>query len=355
MRSQYTQTQERASGLGRKSYRPQWRGAIMSALAILGLLLSFIAFPQPVSADPGPPTVNGLFWGDGDHEIYELYAKARFSDSKIYTYVDADTLYVALVVDGNINDNAFDRLMTGGTITQYLDSAGWPGGGNVRSFGHLVNSEYAQFDIEICGLEYKWQQGYAIRDGALDNSKSDWYSDATFNNTAGSPPDGYVSSSSLVWNMNSYAAAETKPFNMNVHGSSYTVWKSPWASANQNDITIIDGWPDGGVISATAPITFSETYQWEWAMVYEWSIPLPEACDEMSLSGVRDWLSITNPTSHHSPSKGPADDQFDPPPTSVALVGIEAPITAQLLPVAGLLASAGAVTATLRPKRRRRH
>ncbi len=297
----------------------------MSVLAILGLLASFIAFPQPVSADPGPPTVNGLFWGDGDHEIYELYAKARFSDSKIYTYIDDGILYVALVVDGNINDNAFDQVVRPDR-TQYLESAGWPTGGNVRSFDHLVNSEYAQFDVTICGLHYKWQQGYAARPGALDNSEADWYSDATFNNTEGSPPDGYVSSSSLVWNMNTYAASETKPFNMNVNGNGSAVWKSPWASANPNDVTVIDGWPDGGVISATAPITFSETYQWEWAMVYEWSIPLPEACGGMSLSGVRDWLTITNPTSHHSPSKGPADDQFDPPPTSVALVNMGAPI-----------------------------
>ncbi len=346
MRSQYTQTQERASGLGRKSYRPQWRGAIMSALAILGLLLSFIAFPQPVSADPGPPTVNGLFWGDGDHEIYEFYAKAYASDSKLYTYVDDhnNRLYVALVVDGNWNDNVFDA-----TYSDYQKSAGWPRGGNVRPARHLTNSEFASFTATICGTTYEWGQGYA-QQGSNDakssvNTEMNWVSSHLNDKGFGGPPAGIESSSSLVWNMNNYAsnlANSASLFTMEVNGNNPETWKSPFDPDNPDTVIGLDGWPEGGVISATAPITYSAIYEWEWAMVYEWSVDLPDGCS----------YTVYSPFSHHSPAKKPGENDFFDPPTAITLTALDAPTNAYVvMPVFGLLLSAGAIVVI--PRRRR--
>ena len=53
----------------------------------------------------GPPTVNGLFYGDGDDIYYTLLSTSYFG-SKLYAYYDAPSnrLYVALVVDRSIND-----------------------------------------------------------------------------------------------------------------------------------------------------------------------------------------------------------------------------------------------------------
>jgi hypothetical protein len=270
-------------------------GQIASLLVLISLLSALTALPQPVVAADGPPTVNGLFWGDGDWERYgDYYAKATASDSKLYRFVDGanERLYVALVVDGNFNDNVFDY-----SLTPYMESAGW---NRTRSIKELLLSDHAVFELYLTcdGTTefYTWGQGYAKQGNAnwqqSSNTATDWWSGQTGQEPSiGAPPAGIDQSSSLVWNMNHYAVDPR--FDMNVNGPAVANWKSAFDATNPNTVVDLDGWPDGGVISSTAPITFSETYQWEWAMVYEWSVPLPAGCS----------YRVTSPLSHHSPSK----------------------------------------------------
>ena len=125
---------------------PRRLTAVLSILTAFTLLFSFAASAQPVLAVPPPPTVNGLFYGDGDYleQRYTAIAWGTETDTVLYSRVYSDTLYVALVIDGNFNDNAFDALPT----TTYMRSAGWQVGSNVRSAFHLLNSEYAERQSE---------------------------------------------------------------------------------------------------------------------------------------------------------------------------------------------------------------
>ena len=312
-------------------------------------------------AGPPPPNVKGLFWGDGDHAVYEAIAWGTASDSVLYKYVNpvvtADRrLYVALVVDGNLNDNAFDS-----EYGPYMISAGWPSAPNVRPAFHLMNSEFAEFTVDICGDEKTWQQGYARQfEGIVDgvgtgkeipisksnNISATWVSGPTIATGSGVAPDDIESSSSIVWNLNHYAAAAVKTFDMNVKcGTTLpcTVydWKSPFVDGDSDTVTNTGGFPE--VISRTAtpptPLKHSSTYEWEWAMVYEWSVPLG-TCED---------YSISTGTTHHSPSKtGISDD-----PTPVTLIALAASTSAALLPIAGLVVGVSGVIVAPRRRRRR--
>jgi hypothetical protein len=103
---------------------------VLKVLVASALTLSsiFVLTPaQPIAADPAP-TVNGLFYGDGDNTIYTLLNTSYFG-SKLYAYYDAPTttLYVALVVDRSVNDNVFGASHSGYS-GNYMSSAGWGAG-----------------------------------------------------------------------------------------------------------------------------------------------------------------------------------------------------------------------------------
>jgi choice-of-anchor A domain-containing protein len=258
-----------------------------------------------VLAQTGAPTVNGLFYGDGDDARYSLYSTAA-SGSKLYFNVTNDVLYVALVVDRSVNDIVFDSGNSG-----YMTSAGWSGG-NINAC-RRIDSEFAEFTLEVSGVSTTWRQGLAGQTDQnssgnpctrYDRSSNTWFSDETVSGGSGTPPSSYNSSSSFVYNMNSYAEGNNN-WTMPGSDTNADTWKSPWknaGTASEDPNTIIDaneGYP------STGPLTYSETYDWEWSMVYEWSVDLSE------YSSTSNPIFILSGASHHSPSKnGDEDDPF---------------------------------------------
>jgi len=345
---------------------PRRLTAMLSILTAFTLLFSFVGSAQPVLAvdyppdtSPDYPTVNGLFWGDRDNEVYQAYKWGDNSDTVLYTDVYSGTLYVALVVDGNVNDNVFDEG-GGNQGTLYLQSAGWTTG---REFTDLIDSEYAEFTATICEDTYTWKQGYARQTGAgsLEASnylQAGWVSNNTIGEGGGTVPYGYESSSSLVWNMNHYAEAETKTYNMAAKCEtdsrlpySGTVCsaenlKSPFSldlPLPGDTVSTTGGFPEE--ISIGSPISHSFKFEWEWATVYEWSVPLSLTC------GLPVTYSVSHISSHHSPAKtGPQDDD----PTPVTLTALAASTSAALVPIAGLVVGVSGVIVAPR-RRRRRH
>jgi hypothetical protein len=352
--------------------------AVLSILTAFTLLFSFAASAQPVLAvyppptEPGHPTVNGLYWGDGDGENYygNAIAFGVDTDSRLYKFVDPEgtpdrRLYVTLVIDGNFNDNAFDRVVNK-ELSAYMESAGWP---KYRTAKSLMDSEYATFSVDICGQDATWVQGYARQFEGItpegvgtgselpisfsNNTSATWVSDHTITTGSGTPPDGFKSSSSIVWNLNNYAT--TPQYNMDVRCDAAGVdpcyptdWKSPFSldlPLPGDTVTTTGGFP--AVISSTNRISHSVEFQWEWAMVYEWSVPVPMwnvDCDPGD-------ILVTTGDSHHSPSKlGFSED-----PTPVTLVALGAANSTALLPIAGLLVGSLGTVIVAPRRRRRRH
>jgi len=369
---------------------PRRLTAMLSILTAFTLLFSFAASAQPVLAvppypdyrpdtPPTRPTVNGLFWGDRDEEVYKYLAGGVFSDSVLYWYVDPldydpldptnsnRRMFVAFVVDGNLNDNAFTAVTD--SNTHYMESAGW--GTQTRTAFQLMNSEYARFSVNICLDEVdEWQQGYArqVLDGNLQPLRGSvfgqgtWVSNPTIDtgDDLPAPPTSLElhSSSSIAWNLTryneNYGSSGPGLFDMDVNCTpsddcELEDWKSPFKDDTWglplpgNTVTTTGGFPE--VISRTAipatPLTHSLELEWEWPMVYEWSV-LVGNCPESS-------IFVTSGETHHSPSKtGISDD-----PTPVTLTAPAALTTAALLPIAGLLVGVSVVIVAPRRRRRR--
>ncbi len=273
----------------------------------------------PAAGDPPAgktvPEVNGLFYGDGDYLLYSPIATVP-TGTTLYAYLDekadgARTLYVALVVSRAVNDNVFDSK----DIAPYRESADWP---LHRAFKRLTDSEFMGFrlmghDITTDkDVTWEWQQCYAYQqdeNGAPlhwkkeNNTTPTWASDHTAKAGEGTPPPGYVSSSSLVWNLNNYALNRLEPgvpkWDVTLGGTRvWETWKSPFDPAYPNDVTKVDGYP------ATGQITFSQTYGWEWPMVYEFSVDMTNYSPY--------YMELGNISSHHSPPKsGDVNEPFD--------------------------------------------
>jgi len=257
----------------------------------------------------GAPTTNGLFYGNGDNARYNLLSTAP-SGSKLYYTVVNNRLYVALVVDRSVNDNVYDRgpgggAGGGGNPTAYMQSAGWT---QHRAMRRNIDSEYAEFTLRVGTQQWVWRQGYAgqpnVSQQNVTNTQATWVSGVNVAGGGGTPPPTYTAASSLAWNMNRYAqnvASGNQKWNMNVNGTSSNDWKSPFNSASPNTVIGVDGYP------ATGQPTYSATHEWEWSMVYEWSV-------DLSGFGPNPIFIITG-NSHHSPAKtGPEDDPFPAPP-----------------------------------------
>jgi len=364
---------------------PRRLTAMLSILTAFTLLFSFAGSAQPALAvdalppatAPTRPTVNGLFYGDRDFEIYgKWHLTGLYSDTRLYRFIDPPNtqplgkrrMFVAMVVDGNLNDNAFDAGRT-----SYMESAGWPDEVKVHTAKALMDSEKAQFAVEICGQDViTWTQGYARQfDGndeiglphGSDFIRGGWRSNETITNGSGelTAPEGYTSSSSIVWNLNNYATNYTGPysptnpasppqFDMGVNCTTFpcdtAFWKSPFVLGASDTVTTTGGWPE--TITTTTPISFSIPYQWEWAMVYEWSVLVPELMPEGEPCTDDDIL-ISTGSVHHSPSKtGISDD-----PTPVTLTALAASTSAALLPIAGLLVGVSGIIVAPRRRRRR--
>ncbi len=254
------------------------------------------------------PTVNGLFYGDGDDALYSPYATSQFG-SVLYSYYhpSTTTMYVALVVSHAVND----LVCSPKTNKTYTESATPPWGGH-RDCKRASDSEFATFTLECAPgspASWSWQQavGCALN---LTPPESNWVSDSRCG--ASSPaadwPPGVEANATTSWvaNINTYQAAApaTRAWNLYTFGTATGDWKSPFVSSAPNDVTQVPGYP-----------TYSSTdgmglfYQWEWSMVYEWSVDLgpggANCGDEV--------IVFISGTSHHSPGKhGSEDDPFDP-------------------------------------------
>jgi len=271
------------------------------------------------------PTVDGRFFSTGDDQYYEL-TMLSIGGSGFYTAIVDDVLYAALVVDHGVNDNAYhdqDSL--------YMDSAGWSGGRELR---RTIDSEFAEFTLQFGETSWNWKHGYAAQEGTphpqtdLSDTQTPWVSDENHAGGQGDPPPTHVSASSLSWNMNQFrmnlqafaneyhggdASAAVQDLN-NANLGDFNLWnwnidgtdptdsrqfKSPFVASNPDDITAVDGYP-----------TFSEAFQWEWPMVYEWSVDLAALADEFNDGVIPDDIRAFPGSSHHSPAKAEIDDDI---------------------------------------------
>jgi len=274
-------------------------------------------------AQSGAPTPNGLFYGDGDDQRYPSVPFAvSTGGSRLHLTLVNNVLYVALVVDRSVNDNVFAKTngQGGQQGSAYVASAGWSGG-NIDA-KRRMDSEFAEFSFTVgTGINeqtFIWQQGYAGlsgTNGTHDRTSGLYVSDETVAGGLGTPPPGIISASSMMWNLNRYAEqltdgdSSTPAWTMPGLDKDAASWKSPWRGADgsgspaEDPTSVIDaneGYP------ATGQITFSTTYQWEWSMVYEWSV-------DMTQFGETPVFVVTG-NSHHSPPKtGDEDDTFIPP------------------------------------------
>ena len=94
--------QQEASNSPVRVQEPPQVPGVKSALSAGAMALPEVASLNTVD----PPSVNGLFYGDGDDSRYNLYAENP-GRSKLYYYLDGTTLYAALVLSSSVNDNVF--------------------------------------------------------------------------------------------------------------------------------------------------------------------------------------------------------------------------------------------------------
>jgi uncharacterized repeat protein (TIGR01451 family) len=297
------------------------RSPFRSKNKLTGLTISLLALGLTAasSAQASPPTVNGLFYGDGDHLRYPAtpYGVSAGGSEIFVTLVDT-TVYVALIVNRRVNDNVFS------SVAAYRQNVGW---NPPRTANRLIDSEFAEFTLTVgsgaAASSWTWKQGYAGGKGALGNNftNENWVSDTTVSGGGGTPPPGIVSSSSMAWNMKNYAYRVNNSiptgWNMGTAGTPSS-WTSPITNPSTPNVVINadEGYPgpSGNPPVGSAKITYSPTYQWEWAMVYEWAVDLAQFDDIPAF--------VITGLSHHSPAKnGDQNDAFDfgpdgPPPLS---------------------------------------
>lgn len=257
------------------------------------------------------PVINGLFYMDGDNHQYPAIPSAQSAaGSKLYVRLVDGRLYVALVVAREVNDNVFDASAN----SAYLTSAGW-GPGNNKTARRRMDSEFATFTLTVAGTSWTWLQGYCgqpgYKAGQGDRSQPNWISGVTVSGGQGTPPPSYVAASSLAWNLNRYAAGPN-PWTMPGTDTDTASWKAPWLNAGEgapgeNPNTVIDpteGYP------ATGQITYSPTYNWEWSMIYEWSVDFTNpGFGNVGSSPIY----VVTGAAHHSPGKnGEEDDPLTP-------------------------------------------
>ncbi len=266
-----------------------------------------------------PPTVNGLFYGDGDNTRYSPYATSN-GGSVLYSYYDAPTttLYVALVVNQAVND----LVCSPRTNADYTASATPPWGVH-RSCKRGSDSEFAGFTFECAQgspRSWSWQQALGCALNTTD-PPSNWVSQPNPpcgpSTAASTWPPGIVATSSWVADVNTYqsAAPATRAWNLYAFGTDIDRgWKSPFVASAPNNVTQVPGYPTYSTTNGSGLV-----YNWEWSMVYEWSLNIgPTGVD----CGNQPIFFISG-SSHHSPPKmqppgcNTNDDCF-PPPTGDA-------------------------------------
>jgi hypothetical protein len=247
----------------------------VSILSLLAMVLAFVpAGSVHADAPPPLPTVDGLFYLDGDVNNY-YYLSESGTRGTLYYRLEGTTLYVAAVVSETVNDNVFGMKGADGA---YLASADWSA---VHTAGRLINSDHLEFSLQCGANSWDWFHDYVYDpNGDYDPNGQDWLSGTGGPDGNGTPPDGLVTASSLQWNLNNSSWDLTLGNTRN----GIEQWRSP----------DLDGWP-----------TFRTDPDWEWVMVYEMSM------DVSLCAGLP--ISVYPVSAHNSPSKdGDEDIPFDP-------------------------------------------
>ena len=217
------------------------------------------------------PTVNGLFYGDGDNLCYELLAENP-GRAQLWYHLEGDVLYAALVLSTSINDNVFGAI-DDDTDDAYVISAGWKGNGNQHEARALIQSDRAEWNLACGDSKSYWLQDYAYdpeKPEDYDPFEPDWLSDPYGKDGGGLPPPGFITSaSSLQWNLNWHAAlSPTAPitwWDVTRGGtqSDWEDWKSPDGGVTDTVTDTFDGYPQ-----------YHTYYNWEWPVVYEVSLDI---------------------------------------------------------------------------------
>lgn len=255
-----------------------------------------------LSATAGTPTVNGLFYGDGDYLNYPSTPYATSTGgSKLYLTLSENRIYLALVVDRLVNDCVFSPK----TNTALTASAGWT---QHRALTRLLDSEFASFTLSLGSganeQNWAWQQGTAgltgfkAKDIPGENTYTNWISDETVAGGLGVPPSNIVSASSIQWNLNHYAerVAATNDPGWDMGSGGTAGWYSPITNPGTdpgNVVNVAEGYPPD--TNSPNQITYSPTYEWEWPLVFEWSL-------DLNAYGETPVFVVTG-ISHHSPPK----------------------------------------------------
>jgi len=256
------------------------------------VIFAFIMAPSTLSAQA--PTVNGLFYGDGDYQRYIFWAEAQEARGDLYYYIDGDILYLAVVASENLTcDNVFGEDPTD---QAYVQSAGWD---DKHTGKDLVGSDKLIMTLRSGASEWNWIQDYAYsEDGDKDAFEADWRSDHLDGDGSGTVPPGFIeSSSSFVANIN-YHASPTSEWDVTLGGTRSQTdpeeWKSPDDSfVSDNDVT------NNGYA------TWDPVNKWEWPTVYEMSIDISSYSEAPIVVWPFD--------SHASPAKmGEHNTYFDP-------------------------------------------
>jgi hypothetical protein len=109
-----------------------------------------------------------------------------------------------------------------------------------------------------------------------------------------------MSSTSWVQNVNAFQANGSPAWNMYVDGTALSDWKTPFLVSDPDDVTAVPGYP-----------TYSAAHEWEWSVVYEWSVNLGPTGTDCAGEAI---YFLTG-ASHHSPPKSGLENDIFPPPT----------------------------------------
>jgi len=209
----------------------------------IGATRTTLAAAAGLSAEP---VVDGRL--DSSYNYLGRYdPPAVDTPARLYGYAGANMCYWALVVDRSYNDNVYAD-----TFNAYLSLDGWT---QAHKFSNLTGSDNAVFNITYPGGSYTgltldylagapgaWQSGQTAKDGSM---------------APGTPPIADAMTS-LHWNMEN------------------------------------SGWTD---LTQSPPYNYNATSgkYWEWAMIYEFSIP------KSRMNGVCGTATFVS--AHNSPAK----------------------------------------------------
>ena len=174
---------------------------LLQLFLTVGLLTTALAVIPPAEAAAGTPTVNGLYFGDGDEANYYFLMEGTSGRGDVYYNLTGNTLYLLMLVDESVNDNVFGWSKKHGADRAYVESAGWE---QEHTAQMLIAEDYLEVGVSCGDLSWQWSQDYVYRKGAQSKPfMRDWLSDPKGPDGDGTPPPGLIASaSSMQWNFN---------------------------------------------------------------------------------------------------------------------------------------------------------